>query len=490
MTTLLPQHQRLIDASGIGHIVAVARGYRSVTKATELKQLGFTRTQSRVPSLLVPIYDVHGTLAGHQIRPDSPRSIDGRVVKYETPKGSRLLIDVPRAVREQLGNPSIDLWLTEGPRKADAAVTKGLCCLALLGVWAWRGRNEKGGLTALSDWDSIALNGRIVHIAFDSDVTCKPSVRLALDRLKAYLEQRGARVRIVYIPPGLNGEKVGLDDYFASGGTADDLLAHESDTVRAFGVTGEDPRPTILVDPGKLHVVVDQAEEALLGSRGERLYERGGEIVRLVRIPTPSATEVMDRTRGTLMIAVVDVVFLVERLTRAARFQRVTRTGEIVDIDCPDKVAKTYLARRGSRLLSPLTAIIECPVLRADGSVLATEGYDQATGLYLDLNGMIVPAVPDQPTRDDAQAAMASIKVVFKDFAFVAACDRSAALAGVFTTLARVSLRTAPLTAVRAPKMGSGKSLLVDAVALIATGRVAAVMPQGKDDEEIGRAHV
>ena len=42
-------------------------------------------------------------------------------------------------------------------RKADAAVSIGLCCIAVLGVWNWRGTSDWGGKTALPDWEMIAF---------------------------------------------------------------------------------------------------------------------------------------------------------------------------------------------------------------------------------------------------------------------------------------------------------------------------------------------
>lgn len=77
-------------------------------------------------------------------------------------------------------------------KKADAAVSKGLCCIALLGVWNWRGENEHGGKTILADWEHIHLKGRRVYIVFDSDVMTNPHVHSVLVRLKAFLESRGA----------------------------------------------------------------------------------------------------------------------------------------------------------------------------------------------------------------------------------------------------------------------------------------------------------
>ena len=200
---LLPQHEALIRASAISPEVAAARGYWSATKKAEVEALGFGRRQCSVPALVAPVRTVTGGIGTYQIRPDQPRiNHDGKPVKYETPGKSRMVLDVPPAVHDNLRDPSIPLFITEGVRKADAGVSMDLCCIALLGVWNFRGSNEFGGKTALADWECIALNGRQVYIAFDSDVMLKPQVHQALARLKAFLEQRGAQVSVIYLPPG------------------------------------------------------------------------------------------------------------------------------------------------------------------------------------------------------------------------------------------------------------------------------------------------
>jgi hypothetical protein len=230
---LLPQHAALIRGSAISDEVATARGYRSVTDKAELRSLGFSENQARVPALLLPVWDVSGKVALYQARPDDPRVPKGKPVKYETLVGSRMTIDVPPSIRHQLGDPSIPLWITEGIRKADAAVSAGLCCIGLLGVWNWRGRNEHGGKVALADWESIALNGRVVYIAFDSDVMTKREVAEALERLRAFVESRGGHVRLVHLPMGPDGEKVGLDDYLAAGHSVEQLIALVAEEVAA-----------------------------------------------------------------------------------------------------------------------------------------------------------------------------------------------------------------------------------------------------------------
>ena len=223
---LLEHHAQLLVASAIDSEVAVERGYRSATKAGELGELGFERWQCRVPALVIPIHTVEGTLAFCQARPDKPRlTTKGKAIRYETPAGVRMRLDVPPRVRSNLGDPSRQLLVTEGARKVDAALSAGVDAIGVLGVWNWRGTNLMAGKMALGDWEAIALNGRTVYLAFDSDVTEKREVRWALRRLHLFLESRDARVRVLRLPAGREGGKVGVDDFLAEGNALDDLFA-------------------------------------------------------------------------------------------------------------------------------------------------------------------------------------------------------------------------------------------------------------------------
>jgi hypothetical protein len=101
-----------------------------------------------------------------------------------------MVLDVHPFARHKLGDPSVPLFITEGTKKGDALVSRGLCAVTLLGVCCWRGKNDKGGKVALPEWEHIALNGRRVYVVFDSDVMTKPEVHAALARLKAFLEAK------------------------------------------------------------------------------------------------------------------------------------------------------------------------------------------------------------------------------------------------------------------------------------------------------------
>jgi hypothetical protein len=187
---LLAHHQALLDASAISQVVAEKRGYFSATTGAALKTLGFGRSQLSVPALVIPLYDVFGECFGYQARPDHPRQVRGKTVKYETPTKQANRIDVPPSCREQLEDPAIPLIITEGSRKADAAASRGMCCVSLNGVYGWRGTNDKGGKTVLPDFGAIALNDRQVVLCFDSDAMTKPEVHQALKSLASFLEMR------------------------------------------------------------------------------------------------------------------------------------------------------------------------------------------------------------------------------------------------------------------------------------------------------------
>jgi hypothetical protein len=258
---LLPQHAQLLAASAIDPEVAVARGYRSVTEKVVLERYRFGRAQRRVPGLLVPVWSVWGEVALHQLRPDEPRlNKAGKPLKYETPRGARMVLDVPPGARELVDDPAKPLFVTEGIRKADAAVNQGLCCIALLGVWCWRGTNAKGGQVALPDWELIALRGRRVYLVFDSDVTVKPEVQQALTRLGQFLRTRGAEVLVCRLPSGKGGAKMGLDDFFVAGNCVDDLLATASSD------------PAVAAEDGEQSVEVEL--EPLLASAGAAVLDK------------------------------------------------------------------------------------------------------------------------------------------------------------------------------------------------------------------------
>jgi hypothetical protein len=269
---LLPQHEALLRASAISPAVAAARGYRSITSASELLAAGYPDTQVQaltLPGLLIPIYDVFGENGANSYRPDA----DVRGRKYIQIQGRPLIVDVPRVVHPYLGDPSVPLWITESSRKADALVSAGFLAVAVTGVWGWRGRNHSGGTTALADFHEIAFKGkrggaevhRDVVICFDSDVTVNPNVHDAEEQFGDYLRRRGANVSYAVLPHPEEG-KTGVDDYLGVlHATPDDLIRTITrflPPVQSDPEVGPAPFP-IAVLPPVLRRYVDEASLAI-----------------------------------------------------------------------------------------------------------------------------------------------------------------------------------------------------------------------------------
>jgi putative DNA primase/helicase len=235
--------------------------------------------------------------------------------------------------------------------------------------------------------------------------------------------------------------------------------------------------PQIIVTAGELPRVVNEAEEALLGLQRE-VYQRGGLLVRSLLLPTIPPN---DDWRTALTRP-----WLVEALTCAGRFLKWdARAKAYVPIDAPAEVAEALLSRGGNWKLPILSGITKTPFLRRDGSICESPGYDIASGLLYKPDSGNFPPIPQQPSKDDALAALALLDHLLDDFPFVRTADRSVALSALLTILDRRSMSAAPLHAFSSPTAGTGKSLLVDVAAMLATNQPMPVISQGRTEEEL-----
>jgi hypothetical protein len=133
-----------------------------------------------------------------------------------------------------------------------------------------------------------------------------------------------------------------------------------------------------------------------------------------------------------------------------------------------------------------LEAVVPHPVVRPDGTILATSGYDPCSRLLACLPRDLTLSVPDQPTRADVAAAVATLDDVIHDFPFETPAHRSAWFSGLLTPLAWFAFAgPAPLFLIDANIRAAGKGLLADVIALITTGRRFPVMSYTADREEL-----
>jgi hypothetical protein len=119
--------------------------------------------------------------------------------------------------------------------------------------------------------------------------------------------------------------------------------------------------------------------------------------------------------------------------------------------------------------LRTLRGITHTPMVRKDGSVLASPGYDPATGyLFLPGPGVDVPAVPEVPSDGDRLVAMELLGEMIAGFPFATDEDRANYLGLLLTPLLReLAPPSYKLFGISAHQPGSGKSLLAEIAGLI-----------------------
>jgi len=243
----------------------------------------------------------------------------------------------------------------------------------------------------------------------------------------------------------------------------------------------------ITVEVGELPAVVDEAEQVLLPhARRLGLFQRGGELVRITRLPTRKIGAGLDRPEGTLQLTPVRSAWLLETLEALAEFEKPTEKGP-QQINCPNKIPTTYLARTSSWKLPALEGIISAPLMRGDGSILDRPGYDSVTGLYF-ASRESWPRIPSRPTREDAAESLRIMLDPFDQFPFVEQQDRAVHAAAILTAIQRRLLAACPITGYSAPCQRTGKSLLSESVAIIAIGKPAPATSASPHREEIRKS--
>lgn len=388
--------------------------------------------------------------------------------RWQAMTAPRPLYHLPRL----LARTDAPVMVCEGEKAADAAG-------ALLPEWVVITSCGGGNAAQQTDWKP--LEGRRVAIWPDYD---EPGRRYAAAVTKLAQAAGAATVRT------LNPAALGVE--LPQGWDAANAQAEEWTAERLAAMLAEPaPAPTtkravtLNIVPGELPELCDSAETALIHHE-PNLYQRSGNLVRSV-ISKAETVHGIKRPGGKILIAPLEVDSLLDRLNQRIRWQRWSeRKNDWVACNAPRSIATLLLSRNGLWKFPPLVGVITAPTLRPDGSILDRPGYDPDTGLLLIDHGANFPRIPDKPTATDGRAALdLLLKEVLSGFPFAEPHDQSAALSAILTACVRHSLKFAPLHAFDAPRAGSGKTLLADAVALIASGAPATVMTFTPDPDEL-----
>jgi hypothetical protein len=182
-----------------------------------------------------------------------------------------------------------------------------------------------------------------------------------------------------------------------------------------------DGRPVMKVGGGRLSDLADQAETLLIEA-GVQFYERSNRLARpIVKI----VDTFHGRKTSVAQLARIDTIYARDMLCRIAVWVRFDiRSKTSVRIDPPADVAATMLARAGEWAFPSLAGIVTTQTMRPDGTIFSEPGYDPATRLLL-IDPPPMPPIPETPTRDDAEAALALLTGLLAEFPLVGDVDRA-----------------------------------------------------------------
>jgi hypothetical protein len=269
--------------------------------------------------------------------------------------------------------------------------------------------------------------------------------------------------------------------------------SYEAGKRQPLEYTAKRDGPTIRIEANQVADTVDQIEQALIqGNRN--LYQRSGRIVYPCQIKGIShsgeetLTPGVDEIRQNRLFEFADSVATYEKFSS-------TKKGWIL-CDAPRSLVSVLLERGGDLKFPVLRATINTPMVFPDGRVFDTPGYDGASGLLYDPQGVEFPPILANPTKDEAIAALKVIHEPLAHYKFKDSGDdgkpesewgkvsRAVAHSLMITGVVRSALDLAPGYAISASAKGSGKGKLVQLVSVLAVNDIPRTITQGGDGEE------
>jgi hypothetical protein len=259
----------------------------------------------------------------------------------------------------------------------------------------------------------------------------------------------------------------------------------------------KDERPTVYQREDEAHELCVESMKALaaLGWSASwipederervKVYHQRGQLVEVIHgRPTRLVARGFELDSGPIVRRIPSET-LAAWLGRACRFRKEVRklnkdTNELETeshlIEVPPKVVKHLLNDRQLAWdhLPELKGVVSAPILRPDGTIFQTPGYDERSK-YLLAAGDYFP-IPETPTLADAQSAAGLLLDLVDEFPFEGPSDSAAWLAYLLTLIARPAIQGAtPVWAFNANQAGSGKTLLADLAHRIAFGRTVPI---------------
>ena len=411
----------------------------------------------------------------------------------------------PKAFRQRRpdpNNPRRPIWDLQGVRRVPYHLPDLLKVPAGGTIYVCEGEKDCDnlrnlGLTATTcpqgagKWGKI--DGEAVRIAFAGKrIVILPDHDTVGENHAADVARRlhgiAAEVRIVRLPN--LPDKGDVSDWLDAAGTLknlqlliDRVSPWEPQSEHEGQASNADGRPIIALTTEEHEVVAATIKAIAAGDK--EIFQRGGRLVSIHRDSRPSGSGKVRRPASTPRIVPIPLPSLRIRLVRVAQFWRKYADGHTGPAHPPDWLVKAIDSAGVWPGVRPLEAMTETPILRGDGTVLQTAGYDEETRVVYIPSGEF-PAVPDLPTAEQVAIAREAILEAVHDFPFRSPADRAAWVAALLTLIARFGFDgPSPLFLIEANIRGAGKGKLAWLIVVIGTGREPAVSTYTDDEREM-----
>lgn len=370
---------------------------------------------------------------------------------------------LPLYAAELTTDAEADLLVSEGEKPTDA--------LLALGFYAVGTVTGAAVTPSVESLKPLAEHRGRIFLCQDNDRAGQQHMA----RIAARLLRMGKRAYIVDWS-GLS-DKGDAYDYVKTGHTAKDVEALLESAPLYDGNAELQPAvPEIILSGRPLQDKTTDAMATVIASNvPPRIFRHGGGLARVEK--TETAQPVIkplgeNAVRG--------------ELARAAFWVTIDRQGTVPTTPPLDVVRDFLTVPEGWPNIPIIRGIIQNPVIRPDGSVLERKGYDPDTQLYYyPPSDTQVPTIPATPTGNDVLDASTLLREVFCDFPFDSETSRANVLAALMSPVVRPLVTSpVPLCVIDKPQVGSGATLIAHVIAIITTGRPAAVMtaPKGTDE--------
>jgi 5S rRNA maturation endonuclease (ribonuclease M5) len=368
-------------------------------------------------------------------------------------KVKRVLYHLPEVI--QAVHDGQTIFIAEGEKDVDNLRKLGLSATCNpMGAGKWQ--------TSYSE----NFKGANVVIIADKDAPGRNHAQ----QVARSLTGKAATIKLLELP----GEQVkDASDWIAADGTRE-KLEHLATEAPELEPATELDLPQVIVTDRHLRDATHEALAALhTGNNPPHIFLRGGKMVRII-------ADEDDKP----VISILAESELRYELANIANFMRLTSKGLPVPTAPPINIAENIMAEPDSGF-PPLLNITETPVIRSDGTILLGVGYDSMSKLYyFPSSGLSVPPIPDKPTQEDIQQGVGVLDDVIHDFPFDGLASYANAMAMIISPAARPMITgCVPLGVITKPQVGTGASLLAETIAMINTGRSAAMMSAPRDDE-------